>query len=112
MSKSSRKTYGVNFPKFNSQKRSGSPEDRGKVLNFPAPESGAERPKPSAGLLHRLGPGLVTGCSAADPSCVMTATVAGAAFGHSLLWVVVLCFPFLRSIISVAARIGTQTTQG
>ncbi|MCU1285476.1 MAG: Mn2+ and Fe2+ transporter of the family [Acidobacteriales bacterium] len=112
MSTSSRKTYGVNFPKFSSQKRSGSPEDRGKVLNFPRPVPGGDEAKPKSSLLHRLGPGLVTGCSDVDPSCVITATVAGAAFAHSLLWVVVLCFPFLLSIFSVTGRIGTQTRQG
>lgn len=112
MSRSSGKTCGVNFPRFNNQNRPGSPEDRGKVLNFPqtAAASGAGMPGPS--LLHRLGPGLITGCSDVDPSCVITATVAGAAFGHALLWVVVLCFPFLLAIFSAAGRIGIQTRQG
>jgi Mn2+/Fe2+ NRAMP family transporter len=111
MSRSSRKTCGVNFPRFNNQSRSGSPEDRGKVLNFPS-ASAADAAKPKASLFQRLGPGLVTGCSDVDPSCVITATVAGAAFGHSLLWVVVLCFPFLLAIFSVTGRIGTQTSKG
>ncbi|MCU1311133.1 MAG: Mn2+ and Fe2+ transporter of the family [Candidatus Angelobacter sp.] len=112
MSRSSRKTCGVNFPRFNNQNRSGSADDRGKVLNFPQTTPAPEARRPESSLLQRLGPGLVTGCSDVDPSCVVTATVAGAAFGHSLLWVVVLCFPFLLAIFSAAGRIGTQTCQG
>jgi Mn2+/Fe2+ NRAMP family transporter len=102
----------VNFLRFNNQKRSGSPEDRGKVLNFPLSTAAAGAERPKASLMQRLGPGLVTGCSDVDPSCVITATVAGAAFGHSLLWVVVLCFPFLLAIFSVTGRIGIQTSKG
>jgi Mn2+/Fe2+ NRAMP family transporter len=43
---------------------------------------------------------------------VLTATVAGAAYGLSLLWVVPLCIPFLITIFAVSARIGHQTEQG
>lgn len=60
----------------------------------------------------RLGPGVVTGASNLDPSAVVTATVTGAAFQYSLLWVVVLCIPFLTNLFSVTARIGTETGKG
>jgi Mn2+/Fe2+ NRAMP family transporter len=43
---------------------------------------------------------------------VVTATVIGASFGFSLLWVVVLCVPFLLTLFSVTARIGVETGQG
>ena len=47
-----------------------------------------------------------------DPSAVVTATVIGAAFNYSLLWVVVLCVPFLLSLFAVTARIGVETGHG
>jgi Mn2+/Fe2+ NRAMP family transporter len=60
----------------------------------------------------RVGPGLVTGAANVDPSAVLTATVAGAAYGYSLLWVVILCIPFLLSVFAVSARLGHETRQG
>jgi Mn2+/Fe2+ NRAMP family transporter len=96
----------VNSPRS----RKGSAADRGKVLRFPPtapPPVGGGR-----GRLHRIGPGLVTGASNLDPSAVVTATVVGAAFSFSLLWVVVLCIPFLLNLFSVTARIGIETGQG
>jgi len=62
--------------------------------------------------LRRLAPGIVTGTANVDPSLVVTATVAGAAFQFSLLWVVLLCVPFLVAIFAVSARIGYQTREG
>jgi Mn2+/Fe2+ NRAMP family transporter len=62
--------------------------------------------------LLRIGPGIVTGSSNLDPSAVVTATVIGAAYALSLLWVVVLCIPFLLALFSVTARIGTETRKG
>ncbi len=88
---------------------------RGKVLRFerrerPHPEPSEE---PSAwAAIWRLGPGVVTGASNLDPSAVVTATVTGAAFQYSLLWVVVLCIPFLTHLFSVTARIGVETGKG
>ncbi len=43
---------------------------------------------------------------------MVTATIAGAAFSRSLLWIVVLCVPFLLAIFSVTSRIGVETGQG
>src|SRR5438270_196478 len=63
-------------------------------------------------LLAGLGPGVVTGAADLGPSAIITATVVGAAFAHSLLWVVVLCIPFLLTIFSVTARIGVETRKG
>ena len=62
--------------------------------------------------MGRLGPGLVTGAANVDPSLVVTATVVGAAFGYSLLWVVVLCVPFLLAVFQVSARLGFETRKG
>ncbi len=64
------------------------------------------------GHLTQLGPGFVTGAADVDPSLVITATVAGAAFGYSLLWVVLLCVPFLIVVFSVSGRLGYETRRG
>jgi len=102
----------VNFPKFPERKnrRKGSAADRGRVVKFPAAsqESGAK----TGWRLWRLGPGVGTGAANLDPSAVVTATIAGAAFSHSLLWVVILVVPFLLAIFSVTSRIGVETGLG
>jgi Mn2+/Fe2+ NRAMP family transporter len=45
------------------------------------------------GYLRALGPGLVTGASDDDPSGIATYSEAGAAYGFSFLWTVLLTFP-------------------
>jgi len=89
----------VNFLKRDTP-RKGSPADRGRgrVLAFPIDQSDSG----ASGLWRRfwqVGPGIVSGSSNLDPSAVVTATVIGAAYSYSLLWVVVLCIPFLITII-------------
>jgi Mn2+/Fe2+ NRAMP family transporter len=61
---------------------------------------------------RRLLPGIVAGAADLDPAAVLTAIVAGASFGKSLGWVVVLCMPVLHTIFAVSSRIGQQTGQG
>jgi Mn2+/Fe2+ NRAMP family transporter len=56
--------------------------------------------------------GFATGATDLDPALVLTATVAGAAYGYSLLWAVILCVPFLLSVFAVSARIGQETRSG
>jgi len=80
------------------------------VLRFP--EAPAGPPSTVWQVLWRLGPGIITGAADLDPSAVITCTVTGAAFSFSMLWVVVLCIPFLLTIFSVTARIGTETRRG
>src|SRR5215470_15199960 len=112
MNAKSRETSGVNFPRFPERKnrRKGSPADRGRVVKFPATAS--ESVQKEEWSLWHLGPGVVTGSANLDPSAVVTATIAGAAFSHSLLWVVVLVVPFLLAIFSVTSRIGVETGLG
>ena len=102
----------MNFPKFpdNKKRRKGSPADRGRVVKFPA--AAGETVSTKGWSLWRLGPGAVTGSANLDPSAVVTATIAGAAFSHSLLWVVVLAVPFLLAVFSVTSRIGVETGLG
>jgi len=107
----------VIFPRFLKRPpRRGSSLDRGKVLRWPGALSGDPEAAQSASgfrnLLLRVGPGIVTGAANVDPSAVLTATVAGAAYGYSLLWVVILCVPFLLSVFAVTARLGHETRQG
>lgn len=90
------------------EERKGSPEDRGKVIQMPA-RSEAEQ---GQGIMRRIIPGIVAGAADLDPAAVLTATVAGAGFGLSVGWVVVLSIPILQSIFGVAARIGHQTRLG
>lgn len=57
-------------------------------------------------------PGIIAGAADLDPAAVLTATVAGASFGYSLGWVVLLCVPVLFSVFAVSSRIGHQTKKG
>lgn len=98
--------------------RRGTAADRGQVVSWPQPELPAAphpvspTPPPKYAWLRRLGPGIVTGAANVDPSLIVTATVVGAAFHFSLLWVVVLCVPILLAVFAVSARLGYQTRMG
>jgi Mn2+/Fe2+ NRAMP family transporter len=63
-------------------------------------------------LLHRLGPGLITGAADDDPSGIATYAQAGAAFGYALGWSVVLTLPFMVAVQEISARIGRVTGAG
>ncbi|HEX7960866.1 MAG TPA: divalent metal cation transporter [Terriglobales bacterium] len=69
-------------------------------------------PAPSAPPKPRILPGIIAGAADLDPAAVLTATVAGATFGYSLGWVVLLCVPVLFSVLKVSSRIGLQTGSG
>ena len=93
--------------------RKGSRTDRGKIVEFAG--HSAHLPELPAGFwnsVKRLGPGIVTGSANVDPSLVITATVVGAAFQFSLLWVVLLCVPFLLVVFAVSGRLGFETRKG
>jgi Mn2+/Fe2+ NRAMP family transporter len=62
--------------------------------------------------IRRILPGIIAGAADLDPAAVLTATVAGASFGYSIGWVVLLCVPVLFSVFAVSARIGNQTKKG
>lgn len=57
-------------------------------------------------------PGIIAGAADLDPAAVLTATVAGASFGYSLGWVVLLCVPVLFTVFAVSSRIGHETKKG
>jgi Mn2+/Fe2+ NRAMP family transporter len=62
--------------------------------------------------LRKLTPGIVAGAADLDPAAVLTATVAGASFGYSIGWVVLLAVPELWAVFNVAARIGHHGGRG
>jgi NRAMP (natural resistance-associated macrophage protein)-like metal ion transporter len=59
-----------------------------------------------------LGPGLVTGASDDDPSGIGTYAQAGASYGYSLLWTVVLMLPMMISVQYISAKIGLVSGRG
>ena len=75
--------------------------------------AGANRPSATPRLLWaRLGSGLVTGASDDDPSGIATYAQAGAAFGYSLGWTLLLTYPLMVAIQEISARIGRVTGEG
>lgn len=80
-------------------------------FSFDSPPSIPEQPT----LMERarkLLPGVISGAADLDPAAVLTATVAGAGFGYSLGWVVLLCIPVLHTVFAVSSRIGQETSRG
>jgi NRAMP (natural resistance-associated macrophage protein)-like metal ion transporter len=65
-----------------------------------------------AGLLARLGPGLITGASDDDPSGIATYSQAGSQFGFGLLWTILFSYPLMGGIQEISARIGIVTGRG
>jgi NRAMP (natural resistance-associated macrophage protein)-like metal ion transporter len=62
--------------------------------------------------VYRLGPGLITGAADDDPSGIATYSQAGAQFGFTMLWTVVLTLPLMVAVQLISARIGYVTGQG
>jgi NRAMP (natural resistance-associated macrophage protein)-like metal ion transporter len=69
-------------------------------------------PHRRSGFLRRLGPGLVTGAADDDPSGIATYSQAGAQFGYSLGWTLLLSYPLMAAIQMISARIGCVTGVG
>jgi NRAMP (natural resistance-associated macrophage protein)-like metal ion transporter len=63
-------------------------------------------------LIRRLGPGLITGASDDDPSGIGTYSQAGAQFGYSVGWTMLLAYPLMVAIQEISARIGRTTGHG
>src|SRR5690242_2869121 len=71
-------------------------------------------PRQSAGkgIFALLGPGLITGASDDDPSGIATYSQAGAQFGYSMSWVMLVTWPLMAAIQEISARIGRVTGKG
>ena len=67
---------------------------------------------PENSWVRKLGPGLITGAADDDPSGIATYSQAGAQFGFTMLWTVLLTFPLMVAIQVVSARIGRVTGHG
>ena len=59
-----------------------------------------------------LGPGLITGAADDDPSGIATYSQAGAQFGYSISWTLLLTYPLMAAIQEISARIGRTTGKG
>ena len=59
-----------------------------------------------------MGPGLITGASDDDPSGIATYSQAGAQFGYSLGWTLLLTYPLMCAIQLISAQIGRVTGRG
>src|ERR1700730_15505409 len=64
------------------------------------------------GVLHLLGPGLITGTSDDDPSGIGTYSQAGSQFGLGTLWLAIFTFPLMIAVQEACARIALQTGVG
>ena len=67
-----------------------------------------DRPK----LADVMGPGLITGASDDDPSGIATYSQAGAQFGYTLGWTLLLTYPLMCAIQMISAQIGRVTGRG
>jgi NRAMP (natural resistance-associated macrophage protein)-like metal ion transporter len=76
------------------------------------PGAAADGPTAAAGILGKLGPGLVTGAADDDPSGIATYSQVGAQFGYGLAWTMLFSFPLMAVIQEVSARIGCVTGFG
>ncbi|MFL6411738.1 MAG: NRAMP family divalent metal transporter, partial [Nitrososphaeraceae archaeon] len=63
-------------------------------------------------ILNKLGPGIITGASDADPSGIATYSQAGAQFGFGMAWLVLVLYPMMTVIQEMCARIGLVTGSG
>jgi Mn2+/Fe2+ NRAMP family transporter len=76
------------------------------------PEKSSVVGKSKPRLLGILGPGLITGASDDDPSGIATYSKAGAMFGYSLLWTMVITYPLMVAVQEISARIGRTSGKG
>lgn len=67
---------------------------------------------PLAALLAVLGPGLITGNAGNDAGGIATYASAGATYGYSLLWALVITAVALAVIQEMCARMGAVTGKG
>jgi NRAMP (natural resistance-associated macrophage protein)-like metal ion transporter len=63
-------------------------------------------------LADIMGPGLITGASDDDPSGIATYAQAGAQFGYTLGWTLLLTYPLMCAIQMISAQVGRVTGRG
>src|SRR5260370_5140207 len=73
---------------------------------------GSAKRRGFVGVLHVLGPGLITGASDDDPSGIGTYSQVGSQFGYGCLWLALFPFPLMSAVQELCARIALQTGVG
>ncbi|QWA09852.1 divalent metal cation transporter [Sodalis ligni] len=68
--------------------------------------------EPSKSWLKKLGPGLISAAADDDPSGIATYSQAGAQFGYSMLWTLMLTYPLMVGIQIISAKIGRVSGHG
>ena len=63
-------------------------------------------------FLSKFGPGVITAAADDDPSGIGTYCIAGAAFGFTTLWTVLVLFPLMIAVQFTCAKIGMVTGTG
>lgn len=63
-------------------------------------------------FLKKSAQGLVSGGADNDPSGISTYSIAGATFGYSFLWLMILILPMLVSVQAMCARLGDLKRKG
>ena len=63
-------------------------------------------------LLAILGPGIITACAGNDAGGITTYSIAGAHFGYSLLWMLLITTFCLAVVQEICARMGAVTGKG
>lgn len=72
-----------------------------------------KKPKFSLRTLYsNCGPGVISGAANDDPSCIITYSIAGAAFGYLTLWTSLLTLPLLAAVQLMCSRLGLVTKRG
>lgn len=67
---------------------------------------------PGPAWYKRIGPGIISGAANDDPSCIVTYSMAGAAFGYLTLWTSLFCLPLIAAVQLVCARLGMVSGRG
>ncbi len=72
----------------------------------------ARHRNPIKRALAILGPGLIAGASDDDPTAIATFSDAGAAFGYSTLWTVLVTFPMMATVQFICAKVALVSGTG
>jgi len=67
---------------------------------------------PKTSLAWIIGPGLITGAADDDPSGIATYSQAGAQFGNTTAWALIVTYPLMAGIQEICALIGRVTGRG
>ena len=89
-------------------------EEDNKDVNIHYNKKSSKKQSPSLhkAVLNRLGPGVITGASDADPSGIATYAQAGAQFDFGMAWLVLVLYPMMTVVQEMCARIGIVTGSG